>query len=208
MDKKTRDDLILDNQKLIWGVIMKNYETYPMDIKNELYEEGLSGLIHAVDTYDNTKGSTLSTYITICVQNIFKRYFVNLYSKKRGGGKRPISLDEPIGEDGLTLIDLISGTDVKEEQTEYQEILDKLREQGDPYVILKEMVLNNFVIVLGNHNNKQLYMDALDIYFEIWNPREAARRAGLKSPELFYYLQKAFKKTRDQLLRSLRLNSQ
>ena len=95
--KLTRDEMIIDNQNLIYFVL-KKLNLY--DKREELFDVGMIGLIKGVDSFDAQKG-TASTYLYRCI------YTTILMEVRK---KRPItiSLDTPISNiENLTFQDII-----------------------------------------------------------------------------------------------------
>ena len=99
-----REKLILDNMKLVYKLISVYYPTYKSD--EDVRQEGMVGLIKAVDTYDKSK-SKFSTYASRCILNEIGSYF-------RQELKQPIamSLDYSVlDENGteMSIHDIIMG---------------------------------------------------------------------------------------------------
>ena len=95
--KLTRDEMIIDNQNLIYFVL-KKLNLY--DKREELFDVGMIGLIKGVDSFNPQKGTT-STYLYRCI------YTTILMEIRK---KRPItiSLDTPIPNiENLTFQDII-----------------------------------------------------------------------------------------------------
>lgn len=91
-----RDEIILNNQNLIYFVLKKLnlYEEH-----QELFDLGMIGLIKGVDSYKEEKG-TLSTYLCRCIYN-------NILMNFRK--KRPITISyEEIIYDNITLADTLT----------------------------------------------------------------------------------------------------
>ena len=77
LSKRALDRLVLSNT----GLVHKLTNKFP--IKNascsyeDLYQEGIAGLIHAITKFDVTKGYRLSTYCYRWIQAYLTRYFQN-----------------------------------------------------------------------------------------------------------------------------------
>lgn len=72
-DENIREQLILSNIGLVLNVIKK----YPVDNQYDrevLFQEGLIGLMKAIDTFDAYKGATLGTYATLLIKQNIGRY--------------------------------------------------------------------------------------------------------------------------------------
>lgn len=63
MTPEEREQMILDNSKLVYSVVRKLYRSpYAYYDKEDMYQEGFLGLIAAVDGFDPDKGFAFSTY--------------------------------------------------------------------------------------------------------------------------------------------------
>ena len=71
-DKEARDTLIVNNYGLVITMVKKfNREKFDHEV---LKQEGLIGLIKAVDTYDIERGSRFSTYACLLIKGEILRY--------------------------------------------------------------------------------------------------------------------------------------
>ena len=106
-DKNARDELISHNMRLVAHVAKKYAGTCEQD---DLISVGSIGLIKAVDTFKENKGTVLATYTARCIEN---EILMLLRSKKKY--KNDVSLYDPVGTDKdgneLTLIDLLAEKD-------------------------------------------------------------------------------------------------
>lgn len=95
--------LIERNMRLV-AHIAKKYQNVDEDME-DLISIGTIGLIKAVNSYDNTKGSKLATYASRCIDN---ELLMMLRKKKN---VREVSLYEPIGTDKegneISLLDIV-----------------------------------------------------------------------------------------------------
>lgn len=95
--------LIERNMRLV-AHIAKKYQNVDEDME-DLISIGTIGLIKAVNSYDNTKGSKLATYASRCIDN---ELLMMLRKKKN---TREVSLYEPIGTDKegneISLLDIM-----------------------------------------------------------------------------------------------------
>ncbi|MBC5660114.1 RNA polymerase sporulation sigma factor SigK [Anaerosacchariphilus sp. NSJ-68] len=91
-DGHARDILVEHNLRLV-AHIVKKYQGSGEETE-DLISIGTIGLIKAVTTFDNTKGSRLATYAARCVENELLMYF---RSKKKTA--RETSYYDPIGTD-------------------------------------------------------------------------------------------------------------
>lgn len=103
-DLEARDILIRHNMRLVAHIAKKYSGAAEQD---DLISVGTIGLIKAIGTYSQGKGTTLSTYTARCIEN---EILMLLRAGKKH--KNVISLTDPVGEDKegneLTLMDLLS----------------------------------------------------------------------------------------------------
>ena len=103
-DKEAKDILIKHNLRLV-AHVAKKYANYGDN--DELISVGSIGLIKAVSTYNQGKGTGLATYASRCIEN---EILMMLRASKKH--KNNVSLSEPIGVDKegneLTVIDMIA----------------------------------------------------------------------------------------------------
>ena len=125
--KKAREILIEHNLRLV-AHIAKKYQSTEDEL-DDLISIGTIGLIKAVNSYDDTKGSRLGTYAARCIDN---ELLMMLRGKKKIS--REVSIYEPIGVDRegneINLLDVIESeqTDVVEKMTltEHLKVLKQL----------------------------------------------------------------------------------
>ena len=77
IDTKVLDKLVLSNVGLVHKIVhrfpLKNASvTY-----DDLFQEGIAGLIHGIQKFDETRGYRLSTYVYRWIQAYVSRYFQN-----------------------------------------------------------------------------------------------------------------------------------
>ena len=113
-----RETIILHNIKLVFYRYYKRFSNTNMNME-DIVACGMIGLIKAVDTFRLDKECTFTTYASKCIDNEILMYM-------RRESYRFISLDDPIGEDDLTLNDLIidSSIDIEEDYMNKEEIKD------------------------------------------------------------------------------------
>lgn len=103
-DKEAREILIKHNMRLVAHVVKKYSGTYDTD---DLISVGSIGLIKAINTFQEGKGTALATYTARCIEN---EILMLLRSGKKH--KNNLSLTDPVGTDKdgneLTLMDLLS----------------------------------------------------------------------------------------------------
>lgn len=106
-DTDARDKLITHNMRLVAHIAKKYAGSADTD---DLISVGSIGLIKAVNTYKNDKGTVLATFAARCIEN---EILMLLRSNKKY--KNDVSLSDPVGvdKDGneLTLIDLLAEKD-------------------------------------------------------------------------------------------------
>ena len=102
-DKEAKDLLITHNMRLVAHVAKKYSGAAETD---DLISVGSIGLIKAVNTYDNSKGTQLATFAARCIEN---EILMLLRANKKF--KNDISLSDTVGADKdgneLTLMDLL-----------------------------------------------------------------------------------------------------
>ncbi len=105
-DMAAKDILIERNLRLVAHVV-KKYQCSGEEME-DLISIGTIGLIKAVLTFDETKGSRLVTYAARCIDNELLMMF---RTKKKSS--RDVSIYEPIGTDKegneISLLDVIEG---------------------------------------------------------------------------------------------------
>jgi RNA polymerase sporulation-specific sigma factor len=102
--EEARNTLIERNLRLV-AHIVKKYGTYNGD-SDDLISIGTIGLIKAISTFDQSKGTRLATYAARCIEN---EILMQIRSTKKI--QNEVSLHDPIGVDRegneITLIDVI-----------------------------------------------------------------------------------------------------
>ncbi len=109
-DEKAKEILIERNLRLV-AHVTKKFENKNEDTE-DLISIGTIGLIKAIDTFNNSRGTRLATYAARCIENEILMYF---RSNKKN--KQESYLYEPIGKDQegneITLFDIL-GSDSDE----------------------------------------------------------------------------------------------
>lgn len=117
-DKDARDILIRHNLRLV-VFIAKKYNNYPD--QDELISVGTLGLMKAIKTYSEGKGTQLATYASRCIEN---EILMTMRSRKKLQSN--VSLYENIGSDKdgnqLALIDVLC----EDEESVYQNLENRL----------------------------------------------------------------------------------
>lgn len=102
-DKSARDELIRHNMRLVVHIV-KKYSNYGDN--DELISVGSIGLIKAVNSYHDGKGTQFATYASRCIENeILMVIRANKKYKNTKSLYEPVSFDKDGNE--VTLIDLI-----------------------------------------------------------------------------------------------------
>jgi RNA polymerase sporulation-specific sigma factor len=146
-DIGARNKLIEHNLRLV-AHIVKKYEN-TMDEKDDLLSIGTIGLIKAIDTFNDGKGTKLATYAARCIEN---EILMHLRSNKKR--RNEVSLQDPIGFDKegnkITLIDVlqddrkevIEEVMFNEDVSNVLELLPDLNER-EQEIIIRRFGLNN-----------------------------------------------------------------
>jgi RNA polymerase sporulation-specific sigma factor len=107
-DSAARERLIEHNLRLVAHIIKKYYATQAD--QDDLVSIGTIGLIKAVDTFDASKGTRLSSYAARCIENEILMYFRS--TRKTA---QDVSISDPIDTDrdgnALTFMDIIACDD-------------------------------------------------------------------------------------------------
>ncbi|MBE5756537.1 MAG: sigma-70 family RNA polymerase sigma factor [Clostridiales bacterium] len=128
-DKKATDKLVSHNLRLVAHIAKKYNGSAELD---DLLSVGSIGLIKAVNTYEEKKGTSLATYTARCIEN---EILMLLRSNKKH--KNNLSLSDVVGldKDGneLSLIDLLSDKDQSvfekvESKLEGQKLVERIKE--------------------------------------------------------------------------------
>ena len=91
-DEEARNILIERNLRLV-AHVCKKYSTTNTDL-DDLISIGTIGLIKGINSFDNSKGVKLATYVSRCIDNEILMY---LRSTKKLGAE--VFLEDPIGKD-------------------------------------------------------------------------------------------------------------
>ena len=132
-DLEARNLLVEYNLRLV-AHIVKKYQAANRSTE-DLLSIGTIGLIKAINTYDDTKGSRLVTYASRCIEN---ELLMRLRQERKEA--REVSLYEPIGTDKegneINLMDIISNDD--------------------------ESIINNLIVCDGIKKISKVYFEVLD----------------------------------------------
>ncbi len=136
--------LIERNMRLV-AHVAKKYQNVEEDME-DMISIGTIGLIKAIGTYDDAKGSRLATYAARCIDNE-----ILMYLRSRRKSSREVSLYEPIGTDKegnqINLLDVMENDEPDViEQMEYGKNVQLLYEMI-PQVLTKreqEILCNRY----------------------------------------------------------------
>ena len=132
-DLEARNLLVEYNLRLV-AHIVKKYQSGNRNTE-DLLSIGTIGLIKAINTYDESKGSRLVTYASRCIEN---ELLMRLRQERKEA--REVSLYEPIGTDKegneINLMDIISNDD--------------------------ESIINNIIVSDGIEKISKVYFNVLD----------------------------------------------
>ena len=141
------EKIILENISLVYYMLKKMKLFTKCE---EWYDVGVIGLIKGVKSYDPTKGSKISTYLSFCIKNEILAEIRRLKSEKRKANNNTVSLYKEInkkGEDSIYLIDVIpSDYDVESEVIKndvMNDLLDCLSEREKNILISSYGLLGN-----------------------------------------------------------------
>lgn len=112
-DKKEEfvQELIQKYHRTIWAIIHKLVKApIPLEIDlDDLYQEGLLGLMHAVEHYDEKRNILFASFASKCIENEIRTFLRKQRSFNYRILSNAISLDMPISDDdNLCLMDTIS----------------------------------------------------------------------------------------------------
>jgi len=181
-DLSARNRLIEHNLRLV-AHIVKKYDHGAIDV-DDLISIGTIGLIKAVQTFDPDKNVRLATYAARCIENEVLMY---LRSVRRTG--RPLSLEEPIGQDkdgrdvalqDLMKADLPEMADVVQAKLDRASIYDGLRVLNERE---REVIWERFGLPYGEEKTQ----------------REIARELGISRSYVSRIEKRALEKLQDAL---------
>lgn len=181
-DEEAKNKLIRHNMRLVAHVVKKYTGSAETD---DLLSVGSIGLIKAINTFQEGKGTQLATYTARCIEN---EILMLLRAGKKH--KNNVSLSDPVGvdKDGneLTLIDLLSE---KEESVFAQ--------------VEKSIQLEKFVAHLKKFlSEREFVILSLRYGLEDGAPlpqREVAKKLGISRSYISRIEKRAIEKARDNL---------
>ena len=128
--------------------ICKKYYSKTND-NDDLISIGTIGLIKAVDSFDYSKGTRLSTYASRCVENEILMYFRSL--KKQNGevfmgdaidtdkDGNPLTIEDVISDDR----DIVEEIETKRRWLEVKNIIENMEDEREKEIIILRYGLNN-----------------------------------------------------------------
>ena len=146
-DLNARAVLIERNLRLV-SHICKKYYSKAGD-NDDLISIGTIGLIKAIDSFDYTKCTRLSTYASRCVENEILMYFRSL--KKQNGevfmgdaidtdkDGNPLTIEDVISDDR----DIVEELETKRRWLEVKKIIDEMTDEREKEIIILRYGLNN-----------------------------------------------------------------
>ncbi len=162
-DQSAKDLLIERNMRLV-AHLVKKYNYADRDVE-DLISIGTIGLIKAVNTFNEEKGSRLVTYAAKCIDN---ELLMMLRAEKKRS--RETSIYEPLGTDSegnfISLMDVLESEDVDfVEQIELDSNLKRLKTLVDS--VLTEREREIIVLRYGLHNGSEVTQREIAVRFGI-----------------------------------------
>lgn len=139
-DEEARNILIERNLRLV-AHIAKKYSISNVE-QDDLISIGTIGLIKGINSFDNSKGVKLATYVSRCIDNEILMY---LRATKKLGAE--VFLDEPIGKDKddniVTLQEVLENN-----EKNIDEIVDIKMKLRKMYIKMKEILKDREKLIL------------------------------------------------------------
>lgn len=181
-DKEAKEILIKHNMRLVAHVVKKYSGSAETD---DLLSVGSIGLIKAINTFQEGKGTALATYTARCIEN---EILMLLRSGKKH--KNNVSLTDPIGTDKdgneLTLIDLLS----EKEDSVFSQVEKSIQREKFVAVLKKFLDEREFTIIslrYGLEDGTALPQ------------REVAKKLGISRSYISRIEKRAIEKARENL---------
>lgn len=181
-DKEAKEILIKHNMRLVAHIVKKYTGAAETD---DLLSVGSIGLIKAINTYKEGKGTQLATYTARCIEN---EILMLLRSGKKH--KNTVSLTDPVGTDKdgneLTLIDLL----YEKEENVFSQVEKSI--QREKFVIgLKGFLSNREFTILSMRYGLE---DGVAL-----PQREVAKKLGISRSYISRIEKRAIEKAREHL---------
>lgn len=138
-DAEAKDILVRHNMRLVAHVVKKYSGAADTD---DLMSVGSIGLIKAINTYKEGKGTQLATYTARCIEN-------EILMLIRAGKKykNTVSINEPVGTDKdgneLTVIDLLA----EKEESVFSQVEKSIRQEKFVYVLKGILNIREYTII-------------------------------------------------------------
>lgn len=182
-DMNAKNKIIEHNLRLV-AHIVKKYSSSPEE-QDDLISIGTIGLIKGINSFDESKGIKLATYVSKCIENEILMYF---RSKKKLS--QEISINEPIDSDSegnpLTLMDIIFiGEDTSE-------IIDEK-------LLIKK--LYTYIDEIDDEREKNIIVMRYGLYgTEVFTQNQIARKLNISRSYVSRIEKKIIEKLRKKLL--------
>lgn len=194
-DEEARNILIEHNLRLV-AHIVKKFENTGEDVE-DLISIGTIGLIKAIESYSEGKGTKLATYAARCIEN---EILMHLRALKKT--KKDVSIHDPIGQDKegneISLIDVLkSDTEDVFDTIQLSMELEKVKEYIDVLDIReKEVIIGRFGLDLQKEKTQREIAKELGISRSYVSRIE--KRALMKMFHEFYRAEKEKKKKQQE----------
>ena len=181
-DKEAKEILIKHNMRLVAHVVKKYSGAAETD---DLISVGSIGLIKAINTFQEGKGTALATYTARCIEN---EILMLLRSGKKH--KNNVSLTDPVGTDKdgneLTLMDLLS----EKEDSVFSQVEKSIQREKFIEVLKKFLTDREFTIVSMRYGLE----DGVPL-----PQREVAKKLGISRSYISRIEKRAIEKARENL---------
>lgn len=182
-DEEARNILIERNLRLVAHIVKKYSNS--TDESDDLISIGTIGLIKAIGTFDNSKGTKLATYAARCIENE-----ILMHIRSNNKKKNEISLQDPIGVDKegneITLTEII-GNDP-----------DAVVDEVEMKMQVKKLY-NKMKAVLKNREKTVIELRYGLLNGSVKTQREIARMLGISRSYVSRIEKKAIKKLSKEL---------
>lgn len=138
-DKDAKDILVRHNMRLVAHIVKKYSGSADND---DLMSVGSIGLIKAINTYQEGKGTQLATYTARCIEN---EILMLIRSGKKH--KNTVSINDPVGTDKdgneLTVMDLLS----EKEESVFSKVEKNIQREKFIYILKGILNIREYTIV-------------------------------------------------------------
>ena len=134
-DNEEIKNVLYEKYKYIIDIVIKKYTLSAMKVGieyNDLYQEALVGFSDALNSYNENKNASISTFITLCVERRLQKAIVRAKSLKNTFFLQALSLDYADNESGISLKEVVSDKSKNDPlnsittREEYNELTDKI----------------------------------------------------------------------------------